>query len=238
VDTSVLGNSRADLPADRRRGLIVVSQVRFVRESLGEILDREVGWTTLELCADLDAAQRACRALQPDAVLLDAAFPDGAHAVGDLRAVAPRSRVVAFAVTETEDDVIAWAEAGIAGYVPNTAGLADLAMMLTTIMGGAQLCSPRIAAGLFRWIGERGALAAAPAAKPRSVPALTAREQQIIAMIGTGMSNKDIARRLNIGVATAKTHVHNLLVKLNMQRRGQAAAWMHEHAEPPPAARI
>jgi DNA-binding NarL/FixJ family response regulator len=60
-------------------------------------------------------------------------------------------------------------------------------------------------------------------------PTLTARETEIAQMILAGMSNKDIARRLNIGLATAKTHVHHLLGKLNLQRRGQAASWLREH---------
>ena len=61
------------------------------------------------------------------------------------------------------------------------------------------------------------------------MPPLTARERQIIGMIGAGLSNKDIARQLNIGLATTKSHVHNLLGKLNIQRRGQAAAWLREY---------
>ena len=64
-----------------------------------------------------------------------------------------------------------------------------------------------------------------------SPPMLTTRETQIAQMIVAGMSNKDIARRLNIGLATAKTHVHHLLGKLNLQRRGQAASWMREQRD-------
>lgn len=210
-----------------RRGLVIVSQVRFVRESLSEVLGRENGWTILGLCRDLIEASAACRDLRPDAVLLDASFPDGHRAVSSLRAAAAGCRIVAFALVETEDNVISWAEAGIAGYVPSTAGMAELATMLGAVMDGAQCCSARVAAGLFRRLGETGARRAdrGPADQ---LAALTSREQQIITMIGTGMSNKDIARRLNIGLATTKTHVHNLLVKLNLQRRGQAAALAHQ----------
>jgi DNA-binding NarL/FixJ family response regulator len=60
---------------------------------------------------------------------------------------------------------------------------------------------------------------------------LTVRELQIIDLISAGLSNKDIARRLNIGVATTKSHVHNLLGKLNLQRRSQAAIWMREQRD-------
>jgi DNA-binding NarL/FixJ family response regulator len=63
------------------------------------------------------------------------------------------------------------------------------------------------------------------------VPKLSARELQIIQLIGAGLSNKDIARQLNIGVATTKSHVHNLLGKLALQRRGQITHWVAEHKE-------
>jgi len=64
-----------------------------------------------------------------------------------------------------------------------------------------------------------------------SSAALTARETQIAQMIVGGMSNKDIARRLSIELATAKTHVHNILGKLNLQRRGQTANWMRSQGD-------
>jgi DNA-binding NarL/FixJ family response regulator len=59
--------------------------------------------------------------------------------------------------------------------------------------------------------------------------ALTARETQVVELLAAGLSNKDIARRLNIGVATTKSHVHNLLGKLGVQRRAQVARWMRDH---------
>jgi DNA-binding CsgD family transcriptional regulator len=65
-----------------------------------------------------------------------------------------------------------------------------------------------------------------------SVSALTGRERQITELIRAGLSNKEIARRLNIGLSTTKSHVHNLLGKLNLQRRGQVAAWTGGHSQP------
>jgi DNA-binding NarL/FixJ family response regulator len=60
---------------------------------------------------------------------------------------------------------------------------------------------------------------------------LTARELQIVELIGAGLSNKDIARHLNIGLATTKSHVHNMLEKLELQRRGQIAPWIRRHED-------
>jgi DNA-binding NarL/FixJ family response regulator len=220
----MLASSQQETPF----GMLIVSHVRFLRESLGEIFGHDTRCTVVGLCADLPTTLATCATLRPEVVLLDAAFPDALSAVGRIRGATPRSQVVALAVTETEQTVIAWAEAGIAGYVPSTAALGDLSAMLTAIVNGAQSCSDRVAAGLLRRIAE-GTRRAVPLEESWPLSPLTRRERQIIDMIDAGLSNKDIARRLNIGLATTKTHVHNLLGKLNMQRRGQAAVWLREH---------
>jgi DNA-binding NarL/FixJ family response regulator len=207
--------------------MLILSQIRFVRESLADILTRDGPGTVLGHCADLNEALALCRELNPDILLVDAAFPEGIGSVGRIHAVAPAVRVVVFAVAETEESVIAWAEAGVVGYVPSTASSSDLSVMLALIFDGVQTCEGRVAAGLLRRIAHTGASKSGNG--PR--PSLTAREQQIITMIGAGLSNKDIARQLKIGLATTKSHVHNLLGKLNIQRRGQAAAWIREYGQ-------
>jgi DNA-binding NarL/FixJ family response regulator len=203
-------------------GLVILSEVRFLRESLAELLGRCDVLTVMASCATLAEAVVACRREQPALVLLDAGFGGGLRAVGELTAAVPGALVVAFAVAETQDSVIAWAEAGAAGYIPSNAAMADLVEMLRSLLDGDQPCSGRVAAGLFRRIA--GLARPAP---PREM--LTVRERQITGMIGAGMSNKDIARQLNIGVATTKSHVHNLLSKLKVQRRAQVAGLLRDH---------
>jgi DNA-binding NarL/FixJ family response regulator len=206
-------------------GMLILSQVRFLRESLAEVFTRDGPGCVLGLCADLSEAIAMCRALHPDIILVDAAFPDGVSLIGCIHEVSPATRVVVFAVAETEESVISWAEAGISGYVPSTAALSDLSATLTLIIDGVQTCEGRVAAGLLRRLAQTGPSTTNNA--PR--PTLTAREQQIVAMISAGLSNKDIARQLKIGLSTTKSHVHNLLGKLNIQRRGQAVTWIRQH---------
>jgi two-component system nitrate/nitrite response regulator NarL len=210
--------------------ILIISDVRFLREGLAEVLPREGMLSVSSLAPDLQSAIIDLADNQPHIVLLDAGLPDGHAALARIRDIAPETPVVVIAVTETADEIIAWAETGAAGYIPKTARLADIAPLLVGILRGKQACSESVAAGLLRRLssahnasgGDHGA--ALPAA-------LTAREAQIAKMIAAGMSNKDIARCLNIGLATAKTHVHHLLGKLNLQRRGQAAGRMREHRD-------
>jgi two-component system, NarL family, nitrate/nitrite response regulator NarL len=208
--------------------VLIISDVRFLRESLAEVLPRAGALSISGVFAGVQEAMSVIANNQADIILFDEALPGGLPAIRQIRAVAPQIPVVVAAVADTAEEVIAWAEAGATGYIPRTAGLADIIPLLVGIMRGKQACSESVAAGLFRRLssggnGNGGHHGTAP------TPALTAREAQIVQMIVAGMSNKDIARCLDIGLATAKTHVHHLLGKLNLQRRGQAASWMREH---------
>lgn len=209
----------ADAPSLR---IVIVSEVRFLRESLAEILERDRRVSVVGIYADLAQTITLCASLRPDIMLLDAAFRGAGAEVARSRYIAPDLRIVVFAVQETESDVIAWAEAGAIGYVPSSAAPSDLVRLVMDIRDGEQLCSGRVAAGLFRRIAVVASLSCSlDPSRPTST--LTAREQQAAELIRTGLCDKEIARRLNISLATTKSHVHSLLGKLNVQRRGQVA---------------
>src|SRR3989442_8173668 len=93
-------------------------------------------------------------------------------------------------------------------------------------MRGEQVCSTRISAGLLRRIAA-GPRAAGASAATADATALTAREDQVVRLVAAGLSNKEIARRLDIGLATVKSHVHNVLGKLTLERRSQVAGGVH-----------
>jgi DNA-binding NarL/FixJ family response regulator len=207
--------------------LLIASEVRFLRESLGDYLDRDGSVSVIGYGADIAQILRMTQDLRPDVVLLDAAAREGASVVRRLRECAAGVRVIVFAISESVESVLAWAEAGVAGYIPSTASMADLPDLIRDISAGRQACSAPVAAGLLQRIGAGPGAGQQRATDPA---ALTPREMEIVHLISTGLSNKEIARRLNIGLATTKSHVHNALGKLNLQRRGQAATWMHAHA--------
>jgi DNA-binding NarL/FixJ family response regulator len=130
----------------------------------------------------------------------------------------PGVKVIAFAVSEIEDDLIACIEAGIAGFVTRDASIDDLAQSIMNALRDEVICPPRIAGLLFKRV------AALSEAGTPNVQMLTRREREIAELLNEGLSNKEIARNLRIGSATVKNHVHNILEKLHVRRRGEAAA--------------
>jgi two-component system nitrate/nitrite response regulator NarL len=207
-------------------GALIVSELRFLRDSLAEILGR---LSDLQVCGQastLASALVSAETTRPRIVLLDVAFPAGTDTVAALCALVPGVNVIALGVHETEEDVLAWANAGIVGYVPNTASVDELILLIGQISRGEQSCPSHIAGSLLRRIAAAGRGRAAASALTSPASALTFRELEIFRLVGAGLSNKDIARRLCISVGTTKSHVHNVLGKLSLKRRAEVISRM------------
>ena len=198
---------------------LVASDVRLYREGLADGLRRSGRAEVVGTASGGDAAVARVQELGPDVVLVDLAMADWEPAV---RAIAARTaaRVVVLGVREVEEEVVACAEAGVSGYVTRAASLEELVDVVESVARGESLCSPRISALLLRRVSEVAGRERAAASADR----LTPREAQIVGLIDEGLSNKQIAGQLSIELATVKNHVHNILEKLQVDRRGQAAA--------------
>lgn len=208
-------------------GALIVSELRFLRDSLAEILSRV---PAIEVCGQASTVANAlalAEAMRPEIVLLDVAFPGGTETASGLCALLPAVNVIALGVRETEESVLAWAGAGAVGYVPNTASVDDLVALVGQISRGEQSCPSHIAGSLLRRIASRGRgpTALSSAASPALM--LTHREREIFNLVGAGLSNKAIARRLCISLGTTKSHVHNLLGKLSLKRRTDVISRTH-----------
>ena len=222
--------SQQDCRAGGIVDLLILSDVRFVREGLADVLGRDAGFRITGLAVDLAQAWGLLAGPTPNVILIDTSLPQGLGAVGRLRERAPDARIVAFALQETETEVIAWAQAGICGYIPRNTPLGAIVELLRSVVHGEQTCATKVASGMLRWIAQhaRGLTGGAPQEAPTG---LTARELEIAKLIGTGLSNKEISRRLGISVATTKSHVHNILSKLGVARRVLAVRRLREHRE-------
>src|SRR5256885_9481541 len=130
--------------------VLVVSNVRLVREGLNSILAQR--GVDVVSTVDLAHAGDRCAQLHPDVTLFDGARQDSVEFVKDLVASAPHSRVVAFGVKETDEEILALAAAGTAGYVRDSAESGDVVRVLEQVMCDELPCSPRAAASLYRHV--------------------------------------------------------------------------------------
>jgi two-component system, NarL family, nitrate/nitrite response regulator NarL len=206
--------------------VLVVSDVRVVQEGLRAVLAQQHGVDVVSTVDTLHAKDQSAR-LHPDVVLFDAARQDCLECVKDLVAAASCSKVVAFGVQEKDEEILALAAAGTAGYVRDSAEISDVVRVLEGVMCDELPCSARAAASLYRHVAvlspsdnnaDGGHLHGTCA-----VP-LSRRELQIAHLIDRGLTNKAIARQLGIEAATVKNHVHHICEKLNVHRRGEAIA--------------
>jgi two-component system, NarL family, nitrate/nitrite response regulator NarL len=200
--------------------VLIIDDTRLFRESLTARLASEAAVERVVPAADGQTALHQLTALPIDVVLLNMATSQSVALLHAVVRAAPQVPVVAMAVADSDEEVITCAEAGVAGYLQREDSFADLLAVIQSVANGETLCSPRVAATLLR----RVATLAAGRRSPPEVANLTAREREVVQLIDQGMSNKEIARRLSIEVRTVKNHVHNILQKLQVSRRGEAAA--------------
>jgi len=201
-----------------RVALLIVAAIRFYREGLALFFHARDGFEVAGTAADVASTVDLVDRVEFDVALLDMATPAAPTAIALLRAVAPGRAIVALGVREDEDEVIPLAEAGVDGFVSRDASLEELCLAVRSAAEGETQCSPRVAAML----AHRVATLARQLPDRAPIP-LTRRQLEIVKLIDEGLPNKAIAQRLFIEVPTVKNHVHNILQRLDVKHRQDAA---------------
>jgi DNA-binding NarL/FixJ family response regulator len=165
---------------------------------------------------------------QPQVVLIDSALINAVALAEAIRERAPTVRIVVLAAVGSDEDFLAWARIGISGYVEPNTSIEDLSETLSRSGVGEVLCAPRLTGLLL----ERFASLANAQTSTQASHGLTTREREILKLLEEGCSNKVIARRLGISNPTVKNHVHNILGKLGVENRGQAASRFRQDVGP------
>lgn len=199
--------------------VLVVVEVRLYREAVARVL-REQRDVSLKGAADcVRHARLEVERTRPDIVLLDLGTTGALDLVRLIRMTVPHTRVVAMGFGGTDAEAVAAAEAGLSGYIGIQQPLDDVLAAIRAVMSGEAPCDGRIAAALLRRVAD----GSEEARCDPLLQDLTARERLILELVSGGLSNKEIANQLVIGVATVKSHVHAILRKLEVSRRGAAA---------------
>jgi len=203
--------------------VFIVAPVRAYREALAEALDRAASIRVAGTAADAPAAAQSLQTALPDAILIDPSLPGGTPAIRAIVHAAGEARVVALGVGDDGPELIAYAEAGVTGLVTHDESLIGLTAAIRSATRGELHVSPKAAALLL----QRLALLGAAHREPHPTDDLTRREAEVLRLLEDGLTNKQIASELCIQQPTVKQHVHHILAKLNVSRRGEAVALIH-----------
>jgi two-component system NarL family response regulator len=194
------------------------------RRGVRMVLDEEAGIEVVAECADgLDAVDRIAE-LAPDLVLIDVRMPgiSGIEVTRRARSLVPNVKVAILTVSEDDEDLFAAVRAGATGYLLKEVSIEELPAAVRAVARGQSLISPSMAS---RLLTEFNALSRRVEEQRGTAPRLSDRELEVLRLVARGLSNKDIAAELVIAENTVKNHVRNILEKLQLRSRMEAAMY-------------
>jgi DNA-binding NarL/FixJ family response regulator len=210
--------------------LVLMTPVRLMGDGLAALFFSRAPFNLCAVVPDLNGLRAAIDRHQPQLALIDVTIWADLHDFRNLAVEWPSVLFVALGLLEQRRDVISCGRAGFAGYVTRDIGADALCAALEDIVAGKLACPAEIASGLLRALSRSESLATSSTRAP-----LTRRESEVLALVARGLSNKEIARALQLSVATVKRHVHSVLEKMKLQRRTQVvrhageAPWLVTH---------
>ena len=207
--------------------VMVVDDHPMWRDSVARDLT-EAGYDVVATAADGAQALRVAAAARPDVVVLDLQLPDmsGVEVTAGLRAIRPAAHVLVLSASGEQQDVLDAVKAGAVGYLLKSAAREEFLGAVRRTAAGDAVFTPGLAALV---LGEFRRLAAAPAGDDAAAPQLTERETEILRMVATGLSYKQIATRLVLSHRTVQNHVQNTLGKLQLHNRVELVRYAIEH---------
>jgi len=207
--------------------VLLIEDNRFLREGITKLLKTHGGFL-VDSPSDGDETLLMEGIAPPNVILLDLGL-EREHSIKlmqKLRERFPESKVIAMDILPDQADMVEFVKAGGSGFILKNAPVEDYVKTVQAVAGGATILPPVLTKSLFTQIVE------SVLKNGKSVPShaiqLTKREREVVDLISAGMSNKEIAQELHIATFTVKSHVHNVLEKLELSTRLQIAAFVRD----------
>lgn len=205
--------------------ILVIDDHPLIRRGIKDLAQMD---NTFKVIADTDNGHEGLQlaiSLNPDIILLDLNMSNvnGLDTLQSMKAAEISSRIVILTVSDNEKDIVSALRAGADGYLLKDMEPEEMLAQLHQVIDGHTILSPKVSELVVRGLHNESIM------ESRNDASLTNREQQILELLSKGLSNKHIARKLDIVEGTVKVHVKNLLKKLNLRSRVEAAVWVVEN---------
>jgi DNA-binding NarL/FixJ family response regulator len=203
----------------------LIEDNRLVREGMTAMLNQTEDFEVVAAGPSGDPA--LLRDAKPQVILLDVGLwdDDSLRVAETVKKESPDSKVIIMDLLPVHEDIVEFVNAGVSGFILKDATFDDLVTTIRSVAEGAHVLPPAMTSSLFSQIAKE-AIVRGRAAAMESVR-MTTREREVTGLIGEGLSNKEIAARLNIATHTVKSHVRNVMEKLALHTRLQIAAYAH-----------
>jgi len=213
---------------ERQINLLLVNETRLMGNVIAAALEDEPDIHVIACVTNMDDAMKIVQEKDVDVALVSTRLPDqGAlKLTSAITELTPSTKVLALGLTEEKQRVLRYVEAGATGYVLKDDSLEDLIETVRAAQDGKVFVSPQIAAALMERLSNLAHIFSGIENSVSDTASLTSRELEVLQLIGDGLTNQRIAEQLVIEVGTVKNHVHNILDKLNVGSRGEAAAYL------------
>jgi RNA polymerase sigma factor (sigma-70 family) len=205
--------------------LFLIEDNRLLREGIAAMLTEQPDFEVVGTASRGDAALLLLRDTKPRVVLLDSGLEDqdSLRLLRTLREGFPGTRVIVLDLLPAQQEIVEFIRAGVSGFIAKDATLAELVSAIRSVAEGRSVLPPDYTATIFSHVANQ-AVGRALGEVVEAVK-LTNREREVIELIAQGLSNKEIAQRLQLSTETVKSHVHNALEKLALHSRLQLAVY-------------
>jgi DNA-binding NarL/FixJ family response regulator len=210
----------------RRIKIVIIEDNRLLREGLAVMLKEQPDLVVLASMSNGEALLREKR-LKPDVILLDFILKSGTSLplVESIKSTHPDAKIIIVDLAPIQPSLVDYVQAGVAGFVLKDATFIEFLQTIRDVARGKKVLPTLLTSSLFSEIAAHAT--ETPRRNPFKSVRMTGREREVIELIAEGLSNKQIASRLHLSVDTVKSHVHNILEKLQLHTRLEIASYRH-----------
>jgi DNA-binding NarL/FixJ family response regulator len=212
----------------KRIKILLIEDNRILRDGIKALINAQPDLNVVGASGGSRDTLLQVRTTKPQVVLMDLGLrnENGLRIVATLTKESPQTRVIGMGLIPSQLDIVEFVQAGAAGFILKDATIKEVLGTIRAVARGMKILPPLLTGSLFTHVVDH-ALRQGKAKLPESVR-MTKREREIIVLIAEGMSNKEIAQRLNLSTYTVKSHIHNILEKMALHSRLQIATHFHD----------